>query len=110
MRDLGLVCLLGRTEPDPDHPVFLDHGITADAGFRRVFVTLLDTHIAALISAAFLFQFGSSPIRGFAVTLSVGLVTNLFTSTVVSRTLFELALARRPLDRAAVISRRATRP
>lgn len=65
-----------------------------DAGFRRVFATLLDTHIAALISAAFLFQFGTSPIRGFAVTLSVGLVTNLFTSTVVSRTLFQLTLGR----------------
>ena len=40
-----------------------------NAGFSRVFLTLLDTHIAALISAAFLFQFGTGPIRGFAVTL-----------------------------------------
>jgi preprotein translocase subunit SecD len=66
-----------------------------NAGFSRVFLTLLDTHIAALISAAFLFQFGTGPIRGFAVTLSVGLLSNLFTSTFVSKTLFELALARR---------------
>jgi len=66
-----------------------------NAGFSRVFITLLDTHIAALISAAFLFQFGTGPIRGFAVTLSVGLLANLFTSTFVSKTLFELALARR---------------
>ncbi len=66
-----------------------------NAGFSRVFLTLLDTHIAALISAAFLFQFGTGPIRGFAVTLSVGLIANLFTSTFVSKTLFELALARR---------------
>jgi preprotein translocase subunit SecD len=66
-----------------------------NAGFNRVFLTLLDTHIAALISAAFLFQFGTGPIRGFAVTLSVGLVSNLFTSIFVSKTLFELALARR---------------
>ena len=64
-------------------------------GFSRVFLTLLDTHIAALISAAFLFQFGTGPIRGFAVTLSIGLLSNLFTSTFVSKTLFELALSRR---------------
>jgi preprotein translocase subunit SecD len=66
-----------------------------NAGFSRVFLTLLDTHICALISAAFLFQFGTGPIRGFAVTLFVGLVSNLFTSTFVSKTLFEAALARR---------------
>lgn len=67
---------------------------SVNAGFSRVFLTLLDTHIAALISAAFLFQFGTGPIRGFAVTLSIGLLSNLFTSTFVSKTLFELALSR----------------
>ena len=66
-----------------------------NAGFSRVFLTLVDTHFAALISAAFLFQFGTGPIRGFAVTLSFGLMSNLFTSVFVSKTLFELALARR---------------
>jgi preprotein translocase subunit SecD len=66
-----------------------------NAGFSRVFWTLVDTHISALISAAFLFQFGTGPIRGFAVTLSIGLISNLFTSIFVSKTLFELALARR---------------
>ncbi len=66
-----------------------------NAGFNRVFWTLFDTHIAALISVAFLFQFGTGPIRGFAVTLFFGLVSNLFTSIFVSKTLFELALGRR---------------
>jgi preprotein translocase subunit SecD len=66
-----------------------------NAGFSRVFLTLVDTHTAALISAAFLFQFGTGPIRGFAVTLFVGLISNLFTSTFVSKTLFEMALSRR---------------
>ena len=72
------------------------HGVrtSINAGFARVFVTLLDTHIAALISAGFLFQFGTGAIRGFAVTLLIGLVSNLFTSTFVSKTLFELALSR----------------
>jgi len=66
-----------------------------NAGFDRVFWTLVDTHIAALISAAFLFQFGTGPIRGFAVTLSIGLLSNLFTSIFVSKTLFEMALSNR---------------
>ena len=56
-----------------------------DAGFSRVFLTLLDTHVASLISAAFLFQFGTGPIRGFATTLSIGLLSNLFTATFVSQ-------------------------
>jgi preprotein translocase subunit SecD len=66
-----------------------------NAGFGRVFWTLVDTHMAALISCAFLFQFGTGPIRGFAMTLVIGLVSNLFTSIFVSKTLFELALTRR---------------
>jgi len=66
-----------------------------NAGFNRVFLTLLDTHIASLISAAFLFQFGTGAIRGFATTLSIGLIVNLFTSIFVSKTLFELELSKR---------------
>ncbi len=62
------------------------------AGFDRVFLTILDTHVASLIAAAFLFQFGTGPIRGFATTLSIGLLTNVFTSVFVSRALFELVL------------------
>jgi preprotein translocase subunit SecD len=66
-----------------------------NAGFSRVFLTLLDTHVASLISAAFLFQFGTGPIRGFAMTLVIGLISNLFTSTFVSKTLFEAVLGHR---------------
>jgi preprotein translocase subunit SecD len=65
------------------------------ASFDRVFLTLLDTHVTSLIAAAFLFQFGTGPIRGFATTLTIGLLTNLFTSIFVSKTLFELVLSRR---------------
>ncbi len=64
------------------------------AGFDRVFLTILDTHVTSLVAAAFLFQFGSGAIRGFATTLSLGLLTNLFTSVVLSRTMFELTLSR----------------
>jgi preprotein translocase subunit SecD len=66
------------------------------AGFDRVFLTILDTHIASLISAAFLFQFGTGPIRGFATTLFFGLMANVFTAVFISRTLFEFLLSRRP--------------
>ena len=66
------------------------------AGFDRVFLTILDTHVASLIAAAFLFQFGTGPIRGFATTLFFGLLSNVFTAVFVSRTLFELILSRRP--------------
>jgi preprotein translocase subunit SecD len=66
------------------------------AGFDRVFITIVDTHVSSLISAAFLFQFGTGPIRGFATTLFFGLIANVFTAVFVSRTLFELILSRKP--------------
>jgi len=64
------------------------------AGFDRVFLTILDTHVTSLVAAAFLFQFGSGAIRGFATMLTLGLLTNVFTAVVVSRTMFELTLSR----------------
>ena len=63
------------------------------AGFDRVWTTIVDTHVASLIAAAVLFQFGTSAIRGFATTLTLGLVANVFTAVFVSRTLFDLALS-----------------
>src|SRR3954467_10068033 len=66
-----------------------------NAGFSRVFLTLLDTHVASLISAMFLFQFGTGAIRGFALTLSIGLFVNLFTSIFVSKTLYEVEMSQR---------------
>jgi preprotein translocase subunit SecD len=65
------------------------------AGFDRVFWTIVDTHVASLVAAAFLFQFGTGPIRGFATTLVFGLLSNVFTAVFVSRTLFEFILSRR---------------
>jgi preprotein translocase subunit SecD len=69
-----------------------------NTGFSRVFLTLVDTHLSAMISAAFLFQFGTGPIRGFATTLFFGLISNLFTATFVSKTMFEMVLAERHSD------------
>ncbi len=72
------------------------------AGFDRVFLTILDTHVASLIAAAFLFQFGTGPIRGFATTLTVGLLSNVFTAVFVSRTMFELLLSRRNVTKLSI--------
>src|SRR5436309_4882865 len=70
--------------------------------FKRVFVTLIDTHLAALISAIFLFLFGTGPVKGFAVTLVIGLISNMFTAVFVSRTLFEWVLSRRQRSETAL--------
>ena len=65
-----------------------------NAGFDRVWWTIVDTHVSSLIAALLLLQFGTGPIRGFAVTLAIGLLSNVFTAVFVSRTVFELVLAR----------------
>ncbi len=67
-------------------------------GFERVWITILDTHATALIAAAFLFQFGTGPIKGFAVTLVWGLIANVFASYFVSKFLFESVLGKRHVD------------
>jgi preprotein translocase subunit SecD len=70
-----------------------------DEGFKRAFASIIDTHLTTLISALFLFQFGTGPVRGFAVTLGIGLTASLFTAVFVSRWLFDLELnARKQVD------------
>jgi preprotein translocase subunit SecD len=66
-----------------------------NAGFDRVWWTIVDTHVSSLIAALLLLQFGTGPIRGFAVTLIIGLLSNVFTAVFVSRTMFEFILSRR---------------
>jgi preprotein translocase subunit SecD len=66
-----------------------------NAGFDRVWWTIVDTHVASLIGALLLLNFGTGPIRGFALTLIIGLASNVFTAVFVSRTMFELMLSRR---------------
>jgi preprotein translocase subunit SecD len=73
-----------------------------DAGFDRVFSTIIDTNITTLVAALFLFQFGTGPVRGFAVTLAVGLLANIFTATFVSRTFFAVYLQNRELSRLSI--------
>jgi preprotein translocase subunit SecD len=66
-----------------------------DVGFNKAFLTIIDTHVTTIVSAVFLFVFGTGPIRGFAVTLVAGLLANLFTAVFVSRTIFMWHLNRR---------------
>ena len=70
-----------------------------DLGFERAFTSIIDTHVTTLISALFLFQFGTGPIKGFAVTLTIGLLASLFTAVFVSRWIFDLVLSRRKVRR-----------
>ncbi|HJS74917.1 MAG TPA: protein translocase subunit SecD [Vicinamibacteria bacterium] len=60
------------------------------ASFSKVFWTVFDSHLTSLIAAAILFQFGTGPVQGFAVTLSIGLIANMFTSIFVSRFIFDV--------------------
>ena len=73
-----------------------------ELGFNRAFLTIIDTHVTTVVSAIFLFLFGTGPVRGFAVTLVIGLIANVFTSIYVSRAIFDWHLAR--MDRQAALS------
>ncbi len=65
-----------------------------DQGFAHAWVTIVDTHVTTIVSAAILFMFGTGPVKGFAVTLTIGLAANLFTAVYVSRVIFEAHLNR----------------
>jgi preprotein translocase subunit SecD len=65
-----------------------------DLGFKRAFLTIIDTHVTTVVSAFFLFLFGTGPIKGFAISLTIGLVANLFTSVYVSRLIFDSHLSK----------------
>ena len=64
-------------------------------GFSKAFATIVDTHATTIISALFLLQFGTGPVKGFAVTLIIGLLISMFTAVFVSHTIFELEYGRR---------------
>jgi preprotein translocase subunit SecD len=64
-----------------------------DTGFNKAFLTIVDTHVTTVVSCAFLFIFGTTAVKGFAVTLVIGLVANLFTAVFVSRFIFDAELS-----------------
>ncbi|HUO34042.1 MAG TPA: protein translocase subunit SecD [Candidatus Acidoferrum sp.] len=65
---------------------------SVELGFANAFRTIVDTHVTTVVSAVFLFLFGTGPVRGFAITLTIGLIANLFTSIYVSRAIFDYHL------------------
>jgi preprotein translocase subunit SecD len=65
-----------------------------EQGFGKAFLTIIDTHVTTIVSAAILFLFGTGPVKGFAVTLTFGLLANLFTAVFVSRAIFDSILNR----------------
>lgn len=73
-----------------------------ETGFSLAFGTIIDTHLTTIIAALFLFQFGTGPIKGFAVTLLIGLAASVFTAFFVSRVIFDLVY--KPADRPTTIS------
>src|SRR5689334_16988698 len=64
-----------------------------DQGFAKAWWTIVDTHVTTVVSCCFLFLFGEGPVRGFAVTLVIGLIANIFTAVFVSRTIFDYELS-----------------
>ena len=64
-----------------------------DAGFSKAFLTIIDTHVTTIVSCAFLFIFGTGAVKGFAVTLLIGLFANVFTAVWVSKTIFDFELS-----------------
>lgn len=67
-----------------------------DTGFSRAFLTIIDTHVTTVVACAFLFIFGTGPVKGFAVTLIIGLVANVFTAVFVSKAIFQWGIERSP--------------
>ena len=73
-----------------------------DLGFEKALSSIVDSNVTTLIAALFLFQFGTGPIKGFAVTLSIGLLSSMFTAIFVSRWLFDLVLSQRRVQRLSI--------
>ncbi len=73
-----------------------------DAGYDKAFLTIIDSHVTTLITAAVLFQFGTGPVKGFAVSLSLGIIINLFTSLLATKVVFDIVLNRFRVKRLSI--------
>ena len=73
-----------------------------DSGFKRVFITIFDANITTLIAAIVLFQFGTGPIKGFAVTLSIGITASMFTAVFVSRFIFDFMASKMRMEKLSI--------
>ncbi len=73
-----------------------------DSGYHKAFWTIFDSHVTTLITAVVLFQFGTGPIKGFAVTLSLGVLINLYTALIGTKTVFDLINSRRDVQKLSI--------
>jgi preprotein translocase subunit SecD len=73
-----------------------------DAGYARATMTILDANITTLIAALVLFQFGTGPVKGFAVTLTIGILASLFTAIIVTRLVFDYLVLQRRIKRLSI--------
>ena len=76
--------------------------IAIENGYNKAFFTILDSHVTALITATVLFYFGSGPVKGFAVTLSLGIIINLFTSLVGTKVIFDIISNKKELNKLSI--------
>lgn len=76
--------------------------LAVDAGYDKAFSAILDSNVTTLVAALFLFQFGTGPIKGFAVTLTLGILCSMFTAIVVTRMMFQTYLASGPAERLSI--------
>jgi len=73
-----------------------------DGGYSKALVTILDAQVTTLIAALVLFQFGTGPVKGFAVTLSIGILASLFTAIFVTRIVFDYLYVQRGMKRISI--------
>ncbi len=73
-----------------------------DAGYDRATLTILDANVTTLIAALVLFQFGTGPVKGFAVTLSLGVIASLFTALIMTRSIFDFLLTKRKMKKLSI--------
>jgi len=76
--------------------------VAIDSGYQKAFRTILDSNITTLIAAAFLFQFGTGPVKGFAVTLSLGILISMFTALVVTHMVFDMVLVGKKVEKLSI--------
>lgn len=76
--------------------------MSIDAGYDKAFLTVMDSHVTTLITAAVLFQFGTGPVKGFAVSLSLGILINLFTTLVTTKLIFDMTFSRFQIKRLSI--------
>ena len=72
--------------------------VALDAGYDKAFTTILDSNLTTLIAAVFLFQFGTGPVKGFAVTLTLGIIISMFTAILVTRMIYDILFQEKIID------------